>query len=143
MSMPDAATRELMDRLLEEITRPPYNEHLGLNAVSVDSERRSVVIALPYRPEFSHHRSRAVFHGGVIAALIDIAGHAAVAVWHGKPAPTISLNIEYLAGAENADLKATASLRKLGRSISCADIEVTAGNKVVALGRGLFSTRPA
>lgn len=96
-------------------------------------------MSLPFRREFSHHPKLPFVHGGIIAALVDIAGHAAVAVWQGHPVPTINLQIDYLAPAQGDEVVARGMLRKLGRNISRSDVEVTVGDKLVALGRGTFS----
>lgn len=120
--------------------RPPFHSWLRPIPLSADEERREIAISLRYRPEFSHHPIESIFHGGVLAALVDLAGHAAVAVWHGPPTPTISLQIDYLRPVVGDDIEARGILRRLGRSISRADVEITAGGKLVALGRGTYST---
>lgn len=129
-----------LERLRKEMERPPFNSWLSPVAVAADEARREVTMSLAYRPEFSYHPTEAIFHGGVLAALIDIAGYAAIAVWHGRPTPTIGLQVEYLAPARGGTVEARGMLRRLGRSIGRADIELTCGGKLVALGRGTFST---
>ena len=92
----------LLDRLREEMTRPPFNTWLGPVAVKADESERCVVIELPFRPEFSHTADQTIFHGGVIAALADIAGHATVAVFstvasssaRGSSTPSTALNAD-------------------------------------------------
>lgn len=128
-------------RLQEELDRPPFNRWLAFAAVGVDEQEKSIEIRLPYRPEFSHHPTEAIFHGGVLAAVADVAGHAAVAVFHGRPTPTITLQIDYLAPAAGTAVHARALLRKLGRSISRADVELRCGDRLVAIARGSFSTQ--
>jgi uncharacterized protein (TIGR00369 family) len=129
------------ERLRMELERPPFNRWIAGIPLGADIDTRETKIALRYRPEFSHHPSAPIFHGGILAALIDIAAHATVAVWHGAPTPTISLHVEYLSPATGDELCARGILRRLGRTISRADVEVTAGGRLVALGRGTFSTR--
>lgn len=129
-----------MSRLEEEMTRPPFNRWLAPVSVSVDPDEQCIVIELPFRPEFSHSAGEQVFHGGIIAALADIAGHAAVAVFHGKPTPTITLQIDFIAPAIGAGLTASARLRKLGRSLARADVDMMIGARLVAIARGTFST---
>ena len=140
MSDPGLSADDALLLLKRELERPPFNAWMAPVALAADPVAREVLIALPYRSEFSHDPDHAVYHGGVLATLVDVAGHAAVAVWHGSPTPTISLQIEYLAPALGGELRARGILRKLGRSISRADVEVSAGGKLVALGRGVFST---
>jgi uncharacterized protein (TIGR00369 family) len=69
-----------------------------------------------------------------------LAGHAAVAVHIGKPAPTIDLRIDYLRPAPGVTLFARAQVLRAGRSVARADVEVIADGKIVAVGRGSFST---
>ena len=81
------------------------------------------------------------FHGGVIATLIDVAGHAAVAVKIGKMAPTIDLRIDYLRPSIGESIVARARLLKVGRLLARVDVDVTdAQGRLIAVGRGSFST---
>jgi uncharacterized protein (TIGR00369 family) len=128
-------------KLREEMARPPFHGILAPQAVQADPATGVVVIRLPYQPHFSRGPDDAAYHGGVIATLIDLAGHAAVAVSIGRMAPTIDLRIDYLRPAEHSDLIATATLIKAGRSVARADIEIKdAQGRLIAIGRGSFST---
>lgn len=131
----------LLDRLREEMTRPPFNTWLGPVAIEADEAERRIVIELPFRPEFSHRAGETVFHGGVIAAMADIAGHAAVAVFHGAVTPTVSLQTDFLAPAIGTRLHAVGRLRKLGQTLARADIDLLVGDRLVAIARGTFSTK--
>ena len=128
-------------RLAEELERPPFNSWLAVVPTRVVEHDRVVELTLPFRPEFSLDRNNAIFHGGILAALADVTGHAAVAVFHGAPTPTINLQVEYLAPARGDAVRARGILRKLGRAISTADVELFCGDTLVALGRGNFSTK--
>jgi uncharacterized protein (TIGR00369 family) len=131
-----------LDRLREEMARPPYHAFLRPRAEHADPETGTVVIALQFRPEFRRAPDGPGYHGGIIAGLIDLAAHAAVAVKIGRMAPTINLRIDYLRVAPDSDLRATAKLLRAGRSIGLADVEVTdIQGKLIAVGRGTFSTR--
>lgn len=133
-------TVSMMDRLRSELERPPFNRWLGVLPIAVDGED-GISISLPYRPEFSHNPSEPVFHGGVVASLIDVAGYAAVAIRCGYSTPTVSLHIDYLAPAAGGDLMARGCVRRLGRSLSRVDVEIFAASRMVAIGRGTFSTK--
>ena len=63
--------------------------------------------------------ARQAFHGGVIATLIDLAGHAVVAVKIGKIAPTIDLRIDYLRPSTGESIIARARLLKAGSMLGC------------------------
>jgi len=128
-------------RLREEMARPPFHRVLAPEAVRADPAAGVVVIRLAYQPHLSRGPNDPSYHGGVIATLIDLAGHAAVAVSIGKMAPTIDLRIDYLRPAGNSDLTATATLIKAGRSVARADIAIAdTEGRLIAIGRGSFST---
>lgn len=119
------------------MSAPPFHKWLIPEAVSAQNDR--IEILLPFRPEFAHSTEPGFIHGGIIATLIDIAGHGMVAVAQRCKAPTVSLQIDYLCPAPAGDLHATAYLRKLGQTLSRADVEVMASGKLVAIGRGTFT----
>ena len=136
MNEPDA-----MARLRAEMERPPYHAVLRPQPVSVDAQAGTVTIRLPYREEFRRAPDAPGYHGGVIAALIDLAGHAAVAVTVGRMVPTIDLRIDFLRAPAGGDLTARGKLLRAGRSIARADVEILDDtNNVVAVGRGTYST---
>jgi len=93
--------------LLNEISRCPYHEFLGLEAVTAEAERGVVVVRLRYRAEFGLSYDNDVFHGGVLAALVDVTGHAAIACKTGRVSPTVDLRIDLLAAARGEALLAT------------------------------------
>jgi uncharacterized protein (TIGR00369 family) len=130
-----------LQRLRHELAHPPFHRFLRPEPVSVDAKAGTVVIRLPFRPEFRRAEDACDYHGGVIAALIDLSAHAAIAVQIGRMAPTIDLRIDYLRAAPGVDLTATARVLRAGRSIGRADVEVSGeGLPVLAVGRGTFST---
>ena len=130
-----------LERLKFELAHPPYHAFLRPEAVSVDAENGVVEIRLPFRPEFQRVPDKPEYHGGVIAGLLDLTAHAAVAVKIGKMAPNIDLRIDYLRGAADTDLFARGFLRKTGRTLALVDVEVSDKNKrLIAVARGLLST---
>ncbi|HVL77082.1 MAG TPA: PaaI family thioesterase [Noviherbaspirillum sp.] len=131
---------QALARLEEEMRRPPFHAVLAPQAHAVDPESGEVVIRLPFHPDFGRDPVHVGFHGGVIASLIDLAGHAAVAVKVGKPTPTVDLRIDYLRPAPGVTLEARARVLRAGRAIARADIDVLADGVLVAVGRGTFST---
>lgn len=127
-------------RLREEMERPPFHRVLRPQAIDADPDTGTVTIALGYRDELARAPNEQSFHGGVIAALIDLAGHAAVAVKMGRMAPTIDLRIDYLRPSDGGEVIARAQLLKAGRSVACVDIDVTdTKGRLIAAGRGSFS----
>ncbi len=130
-----------LERLQFELNHPPFHSFLKPEAVAADSERGTVEILLRQRYEFQRVPDKPEYHGGVIAALIDMTAHAAVAVKIGRMAPTIDLRIDYMRLASNTDLHAHGRVRRAGRTLAVADVEILDdAGKQVALGRGLLST---
>ena len=132
-------------QLQDWLQKPPYQQFLGLRAVSVDSHAGEVIIKLPFRREFQRSGDEPQIHGGVTSALIDIAGDYALAVRLGYGVPTIDLRVDFLRMAENTDLVAKAYAVKVGRTIGVADVSVFDDHdRLIAVGRGTYSTtRPA
>ena len=84
------------------------------------------------------------FHGGPIAALIDIAGDFAVGMLVGGGVPTMNFRTDYLRPAIGEALTALARVRRAGRTTTIVDIEVFDDErKLVALGRGAYSSTAA
>jgi uncharacterized protein (TIGR00369 family) len=128
--------------LRASLAAPPFHHWLRPELRDLDPQSGRVTIALPLRAEFRRDPKRPEIHGGVVAALIDIAGHAAIAARLLHGIPTVDLRIDYLRGAAGSELLATAEPIKVGRTLGIVDIRVTDDQgKLVAIGRGAFSTR--
>ena len=79
--------------------------------------------------------------GGIISALIDIAGDFAIASKLGLWVPTIDLRVDYLRPAREGALVALARAVKVGKTVGVADVELRNGQgAVVAVGRAAYST---
>jgi uncharacterized protein (TIGR00369 family) len=128
--------------LRASLAAPPFHHWLRPELRDLDPALGRVTIVLPLRAEFRRDPERPEIHGGVIAALIDIAGHTAIAAHLGHGVPTIDLRIDYLRMAVGSELVAIAEPIKIGRTIGTIDIRVVDNqSKLVAVGRGTFSTR--
>jgi uncharacterized protein (TIGR00369 family) len=119
--------------------RSPFHRLLGLELVR--AEDGVVEIRLPWRDDLGRADDSDWYHGGVLSALIDIAGDYAVASKLGRGVPTIDLRVDYLRPARRGELRATARAVKVGRTVGVADVELRdAQGAVVAIGRGAYST---
>jgi uncharacterized protein (TIGR00369 family) len=128
-------------QLGEELKRPPFHAVLRPRPIDADPDSGTVTVALDYRDELARAPADKSFHGGVIATLIDLTGHAAVAVKVGRMAPTIDLRIDYLRPSTGEGIIARARLLKIGRMLARVDIDVTdTQGRLIAVGRGSFST---
>src|SRR5436190_1784365 len=76
-----------------------FNQHIGIIVRRWDPD--GVELCLPYASRLSAHEG--IFHGGVIAALIDTSGAGAVMAGHnfdkGSRLTTVALAVQYLAVA--------------------------------------------
>lgn len=131
-----------LEEFQRRLDRPPFHALLGIRALALDAEKGEVVLRLPFRPEFQRSPDRPELHGGVTAALIDIAGDMALLVMLGDGVPTIDLRVDFLRMVVASDLTARARVVKAGRSIGVVDVEAHDDRgRLVAIGRGTYSTR--
>lgn len=120
----------------------PFMKFLGLKVQSVDRERSELMVTMPMRAEIERGQGTAQFHGGPIAAFIDIVGDFAVALVVGGGVPTINIRIDYLKPAVGSLLTGTARVRRSGRTVSVVDIDVfDEKQSLVAVGRGTYSSQ--
>ncbi|WP_182379283.1 PaaI family thioesterase [Nocardioides sp. WS12] len=115
----------------------PFSRLCNINVVRW--ERDEVVLRSQYADDLSAHPG--VFHGGVIATLIDTAGTCAILAGqdynNGSRLSTISLNVNYLSVGQSEDVAATARCLKRGRTMHVADIQVHGVNsgRLLAVGQ--------
>jgi len=118
----------------------PFISFLGLRVVSLDYATGSLTVTMPMRPEIERRAGTRQFHGGPIAAFIDIVGDFAVGMAVGGGVPTINLRIDYVRPAMGSVLTATARVRRSGRTVALVDVDVhDEQQSLVAVGRGTYS----
>jgi len=121
-----------------------FHRLIGLKLESADAEAGVVVLRQPYDPKLSIFPEAGVYHGGVIASLIDVAGAVACGLPLGRPTPTANFRVDFLKSPAKIDLIAIGRLVRSGKTVSVADVEITDDNgEVYAIGRGTFSTSAA
>jgi len=121
------------------VAHSPFHRLIGLELVR--AERGEVEMRLPWRDDFRRGDDSDWYHGGVISALIDIAGDYAIASQLGRWVPTIDLRVDYLRPALQGHLTALARAVKVGRTVGVADVELRdARGVMVAVGRCAYST---
>lgn len=117
----------------------PYMRFLGLEVVTAGTG--AVEIRLPFRDEFLRQDGSDWLHGGVVSALVDIAGDYAVLTEVGAGVPTIDLRVDYLRPARRGALIAVGRTVRVGRTVSVADVEVRdESGTLVAVGRGVYAS---
>jgi uncharacterized protein (TIGR00369 family) len=118
----------------------PFIASLGLKVVSVDHAKGEISMQMPLKPEFERRRGTRQFHGGPIAAFIDVVGDYAIGMLVGGGVPTINLRIDYLRPAIGQSITGIGRMRRQGRTVALVDIEITdEGGKLVAVGRGTYT----
>ncbi|MDH4145098.1 MAG: PaaI family thioesterase [Acidimicrobiia bacterium] len=124
-----------------QLDEAPYHHLVRMLVEEVDREAGRVVLRLPYRNSLQRLDGTLQVHGGPIASVIDTAGTYAVSVLVGHGVPTVNLRVDYLRPAVDTDLVATAVVRRAGRSMAVADVDLHDGDgRLVAVGRGTWST---
>src|SRR5882762_3638468 len=128
-----------LDRLNEVLERSPLHQWLGCRVESHDTASGSIRVRLPARPELRRSADHEGLHGGIVAALIDLAaGAALMAVKGATSMPTVDLRVDFLLPAL-PPLVAAATPRRVGRNIGVADVEIFDDQqRLVALGRVVY-----
>lgn len=114
----------------------PQTPFIGLLGLVVDSfEPDDVTMRLPFRAGLTNDGT--VYHGGVVASVLDTAG--ALAAWsnhdfdRGVRASTVSMTVQYVGTARGSDLICHARTVKRGRELIFTDITATdSDGRVVA-----------
>ena len=132
---------DLCQKLQADLESSPYNAFCGFRIEEANRDSGTLTMLLPSRPEHQRLSGSHQVHGGPIAAFIDTAGCYACIMTLGHGVPTINFRVDYLRPAAGATLRATATVRKAGRSIATVDIDVVDENtRLVAIGRATYSS---
>ncbi len=122
----------------------PFNLFLGLTVVSADPVKQEVTMRSAMRKEFERRPGSKQWHGGVIASVIDTAGDFAVGMMVGRGLPTVNFRVDYLRPAVDTALVAVSRVRRAGKSVGIADVDVfDEKGGLLAIGRGTYSTLDA
>ena len=113
----------------------PYLKGLGI--VMEVFEPDHARIRLPFSEDLTN--DGAVYHGGVIAAVLDTAGAAAAWSNHdfdkGARASTVSMTVQYLGACKRSDLVCDGRALRRGRELIFCEMTATDGDgKLVANG---------
>lgn len=129
------------EAIAEMFAGSPFIASLGLEITSVDYEREELSVRVPMKPEFERIAGTGQWHGGPLASIIDTVGDFAVGMMVGRGLPTINFRVDYLRPAIQTDLVVTAKVRRNGRSVGVADVDVYNQQGVLlAIGRASYST---
>ena len=130
-----------IESLEQRLAVGPFNRWLGFKVLKMDES--SLELKATWREEWIVNPERRYTHGGILAAIIDVAADYAIAVAIGRPVPTIDIRVDYHKAAMPGDLIAKAKIVRSGGQYSTAEAYVydTEG-ALVASGRGTYYTAP-
>ena len=128
-----------IERVQTMITRAPYHQWLGLKVSAIHED--GIELTATWREEWVVNPERRYTHGGVLAALIDLAADWAMIKKLGRPVPTIDLRVDFHNPAMPGDLKCRGNIVKVGNQFSSSESFVfdTSGT-LLASGRGTYFT---
>jgi uncharacterized protein (TIGR00369 family) len=121
------------------ITRAPFHQWLGLTVLAVSDD--AIEIKATWREEWVVNLERRYTHGGILAALIDLAADFAMIRQTGRGVPTIDMRVDYHRAALPGDLIARGKVIRFGSQFATAQAEIIdQDGKLVASGRGTYFT---
>jgi uncharacterized protein (TIGR00369 family) len=130
-----------LEKVQQLVTRAPYHQWLGLKVVAFDDT--GIEIKATWREEWVVGAERRYTHGGILAALVDLAADWAMVGKLGRGVPTIDLRVDYHSAALPGDLTAKGKIVRLGGQFSTAEAQIfDKDGKLVASGRGTYFTAP-
>jgi uncharacterized protein (TIGR00369 family) len=141
----------LLRNFLEE--KIPFNKVLGLQVESMDMER--VCLKIEMKEEIIGNSIKRILHGGVISAVLDVAGGTVAALgivrkWMGHPLEeigkrllnvgTIDLRVDYLRPGRGKHFLATGSIMRTGQKVAVVRMELhNDADLLIAVGTGTYT----
>ena len=123
------------------ITRAPYHQWLGIEVLALHPD--GIELKATWREEWVVNPERRYTHGGILAALIDLAADYALVGRTGRGVPTIDMRVDYHAAAMPGDLTLRGKVVKWGSQFSVAEAQIfDQQGKLLASGRGTYLTAP-
>jgi uncharacterized protein (TIGR00369 family) len=130
-----------IERLQQLITRGPFNQWLNFTILKIEAD--GIEVKAGWREEWVVNPDRRYTHGGILAAIIDVAADYAIAAQLGRSVPTIDVRIDYHKAAMPGDLIAKARVVRSGSQYSTAEAYLyDQDGTLVASGRGTYFTAP-
>ena len=135
-------TKQMTPQEVEQLVRRgPFHQWLGLKVLKVEQD--GVELKATWREEWVVQPERRYTHGGILAALVDIAADWAMVTRTRRGVPTIDMRVDYHAAAMPGDLTARGRIVKWGNTFSVAEAQVfDESGKLLASGRGTYLTTP-
>jgi uncharacterized protein (TIGR00369 family) len=128
-----------IETLQQLLTRGPFNRWLNFTVIKTADE--GIEMKAAWREEWVVNPDRRYTHGGILAAIIDVAADYAIAAKIGRPVPTIDLRVDYHKAAMPGDITARARIVRFGSQFSTAEASLyDSEGALVASGRGTYLT---
>jgi uncharacterized protein (TIGR00369 family) len=129
------------DALQQLLGRGPFNQWLNFTVVKSGAD--GVELKAAWREEWVVNPERRYTHGGILAAIVDVAADYAIAAQLGRPVPTIDIRVDYHKAAMPGDITAKARVVRMGSQYSTAEAHLyDKDGALVASGRGTYFTAP-
>lgn len=135
-------TAPSFDLLIRLFASVPFMQYLGMRFETLESSH--AVIRIPYRPELIGNPELPALHGGVISALLDTCGGAAVWTRIGSHdrVSTVDLRVDYLRPGRPEDLLGMARVIRAGNRVGVTELRAYhPGSKgaPIAVGTGVYN----
>ena len=128
-----------IEKLQQLISQGPFNKWLNFTVLKAGEDEVEVKAA--WRDEWVVNLERRYTHGGILAAIVDVAADFAIAARLGRPVPTIDIRVDYHKAAMPGDLTAKARVVRLGNQFSTAEAYLyDQEGALIASGRGTYFT---
>lgn len=130
-----------LEKVQALVGRAPYHQWLGIKVLAVHPD--GIELKATWREEWVVNPERRYTHGGILAALVDLAADYALVGRTGRGVPTIDMRVDYHAAAMPGDLTLRGKVVKWGSQFSVAEAQIfDQQGKLLASGRGTYLTAP-
>src|SRR5437870_9373059 len=128
-----------IEQLQQLISQGPFNKWLNFTVLKASED--GVEVRAAWRDEWVVNPERRYTHGGILAAIVDVAADFAIAARLGRPVPTIDLRMDYHKAAMPGDLTAKGHVVRMGNQFSTAEAYLyDQEGGLIASGRGTYFT---
>ena len=129
------------EKIQASLDSAPFCAFCGFHVEEAGKPAGRLVLRMPMRREMERMADSGQMHGGPIASLIDTAACYACMLVLGHPVPTINFRTDYLRPVVDSDLRGVALVRRAGRTVAVADVDVFDDrDRLVATGRATFGS---
>jgi uncharacterized protein (TIGR00369 family) len=132
-----------VDDIQERIGRSKFHQLYCPKVLGVDNEAAELKLRVSMCDEFERQPGTGQWHGGALASLVDIAGCYALMLVAGGPMLTLNFSTDFLRLGVSEHLYATASVRRVGRTVGFVDVDITDDkDATIVTGRACYAIRP-